>query len=82
MTPNAKRDLVFSLLKTVPDGRVVTYAGLARAAGNSPRAIAAYMRGSLDPAGIPCFREVMSDGRLGGYSAHVGPSSEYHATCS
>ncbi len=71
---DGKRDLVFSLLRSVPEGRVVTYAGLAGAAGTHPRAVAAFMRGNLDPVGVPCFRVVMSDGRIGGYSAPGGPA--------
>ena len=74
MTPDARRDLVFSLLKSVPSGSVVTYASLARAAGTHPRAVAAWMRGNRDPEGVPCFRVVMSDGRIGGYSAPGGPA--------
>jgi O-6-methylguanine DNA methyltransferase len=66
------RESVFSLLRQVPKGRVATYAGLAKAAGTHHRAVASFMRSNPDPGGTPCFRVVMSDGRLGGYSGPGG----------
>ncbi len=67
-----KRRLVYSLLRQVRGDRVVTYGELARAAGTHPRAVAVFMRTNRDPDGIPCFRVVMSDGGLGGYSGPGG----------
>jgi len=67
-----KRCIVFEMLRSVPRGCVVTYAALAAASGTHPRAVAAFMRGNTNPVGVPCFRVVMSDGRVGGYSAPGG----------
>ena len=67
-----KRQLVYSLLKKVPRGKVTTYAGLARAAGTHPRAVAVYMKTNEDPVDIPCFKVVKSNGDIGGYSGPGG----------
>ena len=69
---NGKRQLVYSLLKEVPENKVTTYSELARAAGTHPRAVAVFMRTNKDPVKIPCFRVVRSDGKVGGYSASGG----------
>jgi methylated-DNA-[protein]-cysteine S-methyltransferase len=72
----AKGQLVYSLLKTVPKGKVTTYKELARASGiNSPRAIGQFMK--KNPFGysechdpktqVPCHRVVASNGTLGGF---------------
>ena len=67
-----KRQLVCSLLKSVPEGRVTTYAELARASGTHPRAVAVYMKTNEDTVNIPCFKVVKSNGELGGYSGAGG----------
>ena len=61
------REKVYELLKQVPKDMVTTYKELAKAAGTHQRAVAVYMRTNSDPVNIPCFRVIMSDGRLGGY---------------
>ncbi len=66
------REKVYSLLKSVPEGRVTTYSALAKAAATHPRAVAAFMKSNKDPAGIPCYKVVRSDGSLGGYSCPGG----------
>jgi methylated-DNA-[protein]-cysteine S-methyltransferase len=72
-----KKPLVYALLRQVPRGKVTTYKALARTAGTHPRAVAAFMKANKDPAGIPCYRVVKADGRLGGYSAPGGvPAKE------
>lgn len=68
----SKRHLVYSLLKKVPKNKVTTYAELARAAGTHPRAVAVFMLTNKDPARIPCFRVVKSNGEIGMYSAPGG----------
>lgn len=68
----SKRQLVYDLLKKVPNDKVTTYAELARAAGTHPRAVATFMRINKDPVKVPCFRVVRSGGEIGGYSAEGG----------
>lgn len=72
MSKRKGRELVYSLLKKVPKNKVTTYAELARVAGTHPRAVAVFMLTNKDPAKIPCFRVVRSDGEIGGYSAPGG----------
>lgn len=60
---------VYRALCSVPRGRVVTYADLARAAGieNGQRAVGRMMAANPYPGIVPCHRVVRSDGRIGGY---------------
>lgn len=65
---NIARKRVFSTLKKVPRGMVVSYGELARIAKTSPRAVGMFMKTNTDPKTIPCYKVIRSDGRLGGYS--------------
>lgn len=62
-------DKVCAVVKSIPRGKTMTYAEVAKKAGNAraARAVGAIMRSNYDPA-IPCHRVVRSDGRLGGYN--------------
>ncbi len=55
----------------IPYGRTVTYAELARAAGNprAARAVGGAMAHNPIPLIIPCHRVLRSDGALGGFSS-------------
>lgn len=63
------RDNVFSVVRTIPRGKVLTYGEVARRAGRprAYRAVGNILRSNFDPA-IPCHRVVRSDGTLGGYN--------------
>jgi len=63
---------VLGLLARIPKGGVITYAELAKATGSSPRGVAFVLASNASPDAFPCYRVVMSDGRLGGYSAPGG----------
>jgi deoxyribonuclease V len=63
---------VLALLRRIPKGRVTTYAELARAVDSSPRGVASTLASNASPDAFPCYKVVMSDGRLGGYSAAGG----------
>jgi O-6-methylguanine DNA methyltransferase len=65
-------NVVYSLLKLVPAGKVTTYGELAMASGLHPRTIGMLMRNNQDTVLIPCYRVVRSDGSLGGYSGKGG----------
>lgn len=65
-------DSIFSFLKRIPCGKVSTYARIAKEAGTHPRAVASVLRSNKDPDVIPCYKVVMSDGRIGGYSGSGG----------
>ncbi len=59
------------LLNKIPKGFVTTYAEIARAAKTHPRAAGAILHSNGLPEKCPCYRVVMSDGRIGGYECGV-----------
>jgi O-6-methylguanine DNA methyltransferase len=63
------QDRVKDVVRNIPKGKVMSYAEVARAAGNprAARVVASVMAKNFDPA-IPCHRVVHSDGRPGGYN--------------
>ena len=63
------REKVFSIVKKIPRGKVLTYGEVARRADN-PRAFRAVgnIIGTNRSPQIPCHRVICSDGKLGGYS--------------
>ncbi|RLF49637.1 MAG: endonuclease V [Thermoplasmata archaeon] len=68
------REYLYNLVKQIPRGRVSTYSALAEALGDvrARRAVARMLAENPRPIIVPCHRVVMSDGRLGGYSAEGG----------
>ncbi len=60
---------VRQIVRDIPKGKVMTYAEVAKAAGNSKaaRAVANIMAKNYD-RGIPCHRVIRTDGTLGGYN--------------
>ncbi len=60
------------LLRRIPKGRVTTYKALARACKTSPRAIGQIMRHNKEPEKYPCYKVIMSNGRIGGYQGTRG----------
>lgn len=63
------RDAVFSIVKRIPKGEMLTYKDVAHRAGrpNAYRAVGNILNKNYDPA-IPCHRVVRSDGSVGGYN--------------
>lgn len=68
------RDKVYTILKTVPRGKVVTYGQLATLAGSpkAARAVGMCMAQNQNAPIVPCHRVVASSGQLTGYSAGEG----------
>lgn len=62
-------DKVRRVVKRIPKGKTMTYAEVARRAGNprAARAVGAVMRANYDIS-IPCHRVIRSDGSLGSYN--------------
>ncbi|HVS80070.1 MAG TPA: MGMT family protein [Candidatus Paceibacterota bacterium] len=60
---------VRKVVARIPRGKVMTYAEVARRAGNAQasRAVGNIMRKNFD-ASIPCHRVVRSDGKIGNYN--------------
>jgi O-6-methylguanine DNA methyltransferase len=60
---------VRDIVKKIPKGKMMTYAEVARRAGNprAARAVGAIMRSNYDDS-IPCHRVVYSNGSIGNYN--------------
>lgn len=58
----------YDALKRIPRGYVTTYKSLGRHCRMHHRAVAMLMKHNSNPGTIPCYKVVMSNGRLGGYS--------------
>lgn len=65
------REKVYRIVALVPEGRVTTYAAVARALGNpgAVRAVGNALHVNPDTKRTPCHRVVRSDGALGGYAS-------------
>jgi len=59
----------YDLVRQVPAGQVTSYGAVAAALGDglAARAVGRMMNQNPDPEGMPCFKVVHSDGRLGGF---------------
>jgi O-6-methylguanine DNA methyltransferase len=70
-------DLVLSVVRRIPPGRVATYGDVAELAGRPRawRAVGNIMRDCRDPH-VPCHRVIASGGRLGGYGGNIGLKRE------
>lgn len=64
---------VWSALKLIPRGRVVTYKEIASFIGSpkAARAVGSACGRNPNAPAVPCHRAVKSDGSLGGYSGGV-----------
>jgi O-6-methylguanine DNA methyltransferase len=63
------REKVREVVRTIPQGKTMSYAEVALTAGNAKaaRAVARIMSKNFDPE-IPCHRVIRADGSLGGYN--------------
>ncbi|MFC1632682.1 MGMT family protein [Patescibacteria group bacterium] len=69
---------VYRALAKVPKGKVTTYGKLARIAGSpgAARAVGSLMRNNQHPEIYPCYKVVLSDGRVGSYSGPGGQAKK------
>ena len=69
---------VYSKLKLVPPGYIVTYASLAKAVGSigGSRAGGNALNKNPNAPKVPCHRVVCSDGKVGGYAFGVNKKIE------
>ena len=60
---------VYNIVRSIPRGRVMTYAEVARAIGKpkAARAVGNALNKNRNPE-IPCHRVIRSDGKIGGYN--------------
>ena len=65
--------IIYETLKKIPRGMVTTYKEIAKLLGDkiAARAVATVLARNEKPDEIPCFKVVMSDGNIGGYSLGV-----------
>ena len=63
------REKVYSVVKKIPKGKVLTYKEVAISAGSprAARAVGNVLNKNYDPE-IPCHRVIRSDGKTGGYN--------------
>jgi len=61
---------MFEILMRIPKGKVSTYKELAKKLGTNPRAAGAMLRANRNSK-YPCYKIVMSSGRVGGYNRSV-----------
>ena len=64
---NDLRTAVLSSLLKIPINKVTTYGELAKYHKTSPRAVASILRANKEPDKYPCYKIIMSDGKIGGY---------------
>jgi methylated-DNA-[protein]-cysteine S-methyltransferase len=71
-TPRPFSERVYARLLQIPEGRVTTYAELARSLGiKGARAVGQALNKNPNAPRVPCHRVVRSDGSIGGYAGGV-----------
>ncbi|MDO8590180.1 MAG: MGMT family protein [bacterium] len=62
------KEKVYTVVKTIPKGKVLTYKDVAKRAGRprAYRAVGNILNKNVDPK-VPCHRVIRSDGKIGGY---------------
>ena len=60
---------VYAVVAKIPKGQVLTYAAVAKKAGNkgAARAVGSLMAKNYNPK-VPCHRVIRSDGKIGNYN--------------
>ncbi|WP_337859960.1 endonuclease V [Ferroplasma sp.] len=66
-------DYFYGLVKQIPEGYITTYGELARALGDirAARAVGYMLSINNDPDGIPCYKVVHTDKRMGKYALGI-----------
>lgn len=75
MKNSSKKERVFSYLKSLEKGQIITYLFLAKRFHSHPRAIGRMLASNRDKS-VPCYRVIRSDGKLGGYNRLLGKSKK------
>lgn len=55
---------VWEVVKTIPEGKVLTYKQVAKIADTTPRIVGFALHANNSPDKIPCHRVIKSDGTL------------------
>jgi methylated-DNA-[protein]-cysteine S-methyltransferase len=66
-------ELVYKVVKTIPEGKVMTYGEIAMRIGRpgAARAVGTVLKHNTDKD-VPCHRVIRSDGKVGGYNGIQG----------
>lgn len=65
-------DEIYSKLKQIPKGKVITYKGLALMVGSKAyRAVGQVLKNNPYAPEVPCHRVVRSDGKIGGFMGKI-----------
>lgn len=69
---------VYDVVRAIPSGKAMTYAGVARRAGSAGafRAVGNAMHQNRSWPAVPCHRVIPSSGMLGGWSGKGGPAEK------
>ena len=69
---------VYELVKSIPEGKVVTYGQIAESLGNKhlARVVGNILHNNPDPANIPCHRVVNSKGEVATHYAFGGADAQ------
>jgi len=71
------KEKIYTNLRKVPKGKVITYGELAKSVGtNASRFIGSCMKNNPDPIKTPCYKVVLSSGKVGNYSSVGGSKSK------
>lgn len=78
MNKSTFTEMVYTLTRKIPKGKVATYGQLAAMAGSpgAARAVGMIMKTNPDAPRTPCHRVVASNGKLTGYSGGNGVSTK------
>jgi len=64
------REKIYQNLRKVPKGKVISYKELGKSVGiNASRFVGTCMRTNPDPVKTPCYKVVLSSGKIGNYSS-------------
>lgn len=69
-------DKIYSVVKTIPKGKVSTYKAVALLCNTSPRVVGFALHANKSPAIVPCHRIIKSDGTLANGYAFGGQSKQ------
>ena len=69
---------VYELVKSIPEGKVVTYGQIAESLGNKhlARVVGNILHNNPDPANIPCHRVVNAKGEAAAHYAFGGADTQ------
>ncbi len=59
---------VYSIVKKIPKGKVMTYGQIAKILKTSPRAVGQALKRNPYFPKVPCHRVIMSNGSIGGFN--------------